>query len=128
MVDDQSMPYVLPFNFGYENNTLYLHSAQQGKKIDILRQNDNVCIAFSIDHQMRHSHEEVACSYGMKFRSVLAYGKVAFVDDFDEKQRILNIVMKKYTGREFTFNAPSIHEVAVFKVGITEVTGKESGY
>ena len=35
-------PYVLPFNFAYENRTIYLHSAPEGKKIDILEKNPKV--------------------------------------------------------------------------------------
>jgi nitroimidazol reductase NimA-like FMN-containing flavoprotein (pyridoxamine 5'-phosphate oxidase superfamily) len=128
MVDPEQKPYVLPFNFGYQDQIIYLHSAREGKKMDILHKNGQVCIAFSTDHVLRHSHDNVACSYGMKYRSVVANGHVEFIDDFDEKQRILNIVMKKYTGREFTFNAPAIHEVEVYRVVIESITGRESGY
>lgn len=39
MVDENNLPYNLPFNFAYENNVLYFHSAPFGKKIDILKQN-----------------------------------------------------------------------------------------
>ncbi len=128
MVDSDSLPYVLPFNFGYEGNTVYLHSAQEGMKMDILRKNPNVCIAFSTDHTLRHSHDEVACSYGMKYRSVLVHGSIEFIDDFEEKKRILNVVMKKYTSREFSFNAPAVNEVCVYKVDVKRISGRESGY
>jgi nitroimidazol reductase NimA-like FMN-containing flavoprotein (pyridoxamine 5'-phosphate oxidase superfamily) len=128
MVNTANEPYVLPFNFGYEENTIYLHSAQEGTKMDILREHPQVCIAFSTDHAMRHSHDEVACSYGMKYRSVLVHGKVDFITDFEEKKRVLNIFMKKYAGREFTFNAPAINEVCVYKVVIEKITARESGY
>lgn len=128
MVDEESHPYVLPFNFAYDGNTIYLHSAQEGTKMDIIRKNPNVCMAFSTDHALRHSHDEVACSYGMKYRSVLVHGKVEFIDAFEEKERILNLVMKKYTGREFTFNAPAVNEVCVYKVVVAKITGRESGY
>lgn len=128
MVDPENKPYVLPFNFAYRDNIIFLHSAQEGKKMDILRNNGNVCIAFSTDHALRHSHDDVACSYGMKYRSALVHGKIEFIDDFEIKQEVLNLFMKKYTGREFTFNAPAIKEVAVYKVEVASITGRESGY
>lgn len=128
MADEKGMPYVLPFNFAYENNNIYLHSAQEGKKMNIMRNNANVCVAFSTDYMLRHSHEQVACSYGMKYRSVLAHGTVEWITGFEEKQRVLNLIMKKYVGREFTFNAPSVHEVAIYKVVVSEITGRQSGY
>jgi uncharacterized protein len=129
MVDDEGKPYVLPFNFGYEDGIIYLHSAGTGKKIDILRSRPSVCIAFSTDHQLKFSNEEVACSYSMRFRSVLAYGDVVFVEDADEKQKILNVIMKQYTGKDdFGYNMPAVMDVCVFKVKVSSFTGKESGF
>lgn len=129
MVDPEGKPYVLPFNFGHESGTIYLHSAGVGKKIDILRQNPEVCIAFSTDHQLKFTNEEVACSYSMRFRSVLAFGKVVFIEDPEEKQRILNIIMRQYTGRDdYEYNMPAVMDVCVYKVDVEEFTGKESGF
>ena len=129
MVDEKNLPYVVPFNFGFEDGVIYLHSAGIGKKIDILKQRPEVCVAFSTDHQLKFVNEGVACSYGMRYRSVLAYGKVLFVDDPDEKQRILNIIMKHYTGRDdFRYNMPAVNDVCVYRIEVTEFTGKESGY
>lgn len=128
MIDQDHKPYVLPFNFGFEEGIIYLHSAIMGKKIDILRNNPNVCISFSTDHQLFHRHEPVACSYGMKYRSVLAYGEIAFIDDYDEKVRILNIIMRKYAGREFEYNPPAVNNVCIYKLEPSKIEGKESGY
>jgi len=127
MVDQEGMPYVLPFNFGYEDDTIFLHSDTKGKKIDILKNNPNVCLAFSTDHKLFFRHETVACSYGMDYRSVLAYGKVVFIDDYDEKVKVLNIIMRKYTDKEFNFNAPAVNNVAVYKVEVSKIEGKVSG-
>jgi nitroimidazol reductase NimA-like FMN-containing flavoprotein (pyridoxamine 5'-phosphate oxidase superfamily) len=128
MIDPDNKPYVLPFNFGYENETIYLHSAPMGKKIDILKTNPDVCVSFSTDHKLFHRHETVACSYGMRYRSVLAFGKVEFIEDFDEKVNVLNIIMKKYAGQEFSYNAPAVNNVSVYKVVIEKIETKISGY
>lgn len=128
MVTPEGNPYVLPFNFGYDEEFIYLHSAPEGKKIETLKNNSKVCIAFSTDYTLRYTSENVACSYGMKFKSVIAYGNIVFIDDYDEKIKIFNIIMKKYTGREFTYNAPAINNVTVMKVKIDELSCRESGY
>lgn len=128
MCDENNTPYVLPFNFGYDGTCIYLHSASEGKKIDILKKNNKVSIAFSTDHVLFHRHEQVACSYGMKFRSVVADGKVTFISDYDKKVEVLNIIMLKYTGKEFTYNAPAVNNVAVYVVHIDSITAKEVGY
>jgi hypothetical protein len=128
MVDKNNLPYVIPFNFGYNEGVIILHSSQKGLKIDILRENPSVCIAFSTDHQLRYQSEQVACSYSMKYRSVLAFGKVEFVDDMDQKVEFLNTMMAHYTDREFTYNSPALREVCTFRVKVERFTAKIYGY
>ena len=124
MVDD-GKPYVLPMNFGYVENTIYLHSAPDGKKIDILTKNNNVCISFDIDQKLKYRDEHVACSWGMRFRSVVLSGKVFFIEDNVEKINCLNIIMKHYTNKEFSYNLPAVKNVKIWKVEIEEITGKK---
>ena len=88
-VVDGDVPYVLPMNFGYKDNVIYLHSAPEGRIIDILNKNNNICITFSTDHELAFQHPEVACSYRMKSKSVVAWGKVAFQEDFEKKRACL---------------------------------------
>ncbi len=128
MVDPDGRPYVIPMNFGYDNNVIYLHSSRTGKKIDILQQNNRVCISFSTDHELRWQSEEVACSYSMKYRSVLAHGHVEFVEEMDEKAEALNMIMKQYTDREFSYNDPALRDVMVFRVVIEKMEGRAYGY
>jgi uncharacterized protein len=128
MVDPDGLPYVLPLNFGHDDGVIYLHSSQHGKKIGILKNNNNVCIAFNTDQVLRFQSEEVACSYSMKYRSVLAYGKVEFIEDPDEKVKALNVIMKQYSPKEFSFNMPSILEVCCWKVKIEKIEGRVYGY
>jgi len=128
MVDDNDVPYVLPMNFGLHEGNIYLHSAQTGKKISILRKRPQVCVSFSTDHELRYQSEQVACSYGMKYRSVLAHGKVEFIEDFDEKVKALNIIMQHYTGKDFKYSDPSIHEVLVWRVVVEKWEGRNYGY
>lgn len=124
MVDEQGKPYVLPFNFGYHRGVVYLHSDKKGKKIDILKNNPAVCINFSTDHDLFKAHDHVACSYGMAYRSVLVYGKVEFIEDNNQKIEALNIFMKQYANRDFTYSEPSVNNVCVLKIKIDDFTGK----
>ena len=48
---DKNRPYIVPLCFGYKDNTLYFHSAGQGKKLDILKKNNLVCFEFDIDYE-----------------------------------------------------------------------------
>jgi uncharacterized protein len=128
MVDENNKPYVLPFNFGYKNKCLYLHGTKTGKKIEILKKNNHVCVTFSTDHSLVYQNDSVACSFTMKFRSVVAYGKVSFIEDYDKKVEVITEVMKKYTGKEYQYSKPSILNLETFIIEIESWTGKESGY
>jgi len=127
MTDESGTPYAIPMNFGYENNTIYLHSAKDGRSIRALEKNPNVCIVFSTNMKLVYQNVEVACSYGAQVASVVCEGKVVFEDDFDEKVRALNIIMKQYSDRTFTYSTPAINNVKVWKVVIESISGKEFG-
>jgi nitroimidazol reductase NimA-like FMN-containing flavoprotein (pyridoxamine 5'-phosphate oxidase superfamily) len=128
MVDLEGKPYVIPMNFGFKDDVIYLHGASHGKKIDILKQHPDVCINFTTDHILRYQNEEVACSWSMKYRSVLCYGQADFIVDPEEKIAAFHIVMAQYTKGEFKFNPPSIREVCVWKVRISRFEGRTYGY
>jgi len=59
---------------------------------------------------------------------VLAFGKVEFIDDLQEKIEFLNTVMSHYTERDFTYSEPSLREVCTYKVKVEKFTAKLYGY
>jgi nitroimidazol reductase NimA-like FMN-containing flavoprotein (pyridoxamine 5'-phosphate oxidase superfamily) len=127
MVDAEGAPYVIPMNFGFRDGVIYLHGAREGKKITILQNNPSVCLNFSTDQALRFQSEEVACSYSMKYRSVLAYGRVDFIEDMAEKTAALDIIMSQYSGRSFRYNPPSLREVCCWKVRVVSFEGRAFG-
>ena len=128
MVDPEGKPYVIPMNFGFDGEYVYFHGSAAGKKVDVLRKNRAVCISFSTDHELRYVNEEVACSWSMRYRSVLVYGEAEFVDDSEEKIKCLDIIMGHYADRRFEYNAPAIREVMVFRVKVEKMEGRVYGY
>ncbi|MFP4663840.1 MAG: pyridoxamine 5'-phosphate oxidase family protein [Bacteroidales bacterium] len=125
---DGEEPYAVPMNFGYRDGVIYLHSAPTGKKFDFLTKNNKVCIVFYVDEAMNIRHEKVACSYSMKFRSVLAYGRLEDITDHQEKIDGMNEVMIQYTGKSFSYNDPAIRGVRVMKVHVDKFTAFNRGY
>lgn len=129
MTKPGSLPYVLPFNFGTDGEFIYLHSGNAGEKIDCLKKNANVCIAFSNSEQLAHQDKNVACSHFMRYKSALVFGQVEFINDNDEKIVALNTIMQHYTGREdYQYNTPAVNNVLVYKVKMDKISGKTFGY
>lgn len=118
-------PYVLGFNFGYNDNCIYLHCAKYGHKLNVLAKNNKICAAFDVDHDFFARHETVACSWRMRYRSVLAWGRAEFIEDYNEKVNALKIIMKQYTEMDFDFNPPSVNNVNIIKIKIDKISGRK---
>jgi uncharacterized protein len=127
MVDKQNTPYVIPMNFGYKDGVIYLHSGPTGHSIDILNLNNNVCVTFSIDHELVFQHPKVACSYRMKAKSVICRGKVCFIENLDDKRDALNIIMSHYSDKTFEYSEPAVKNVKIWEIPIDYISAKEYG-
>ncbi|EKF86646.1 pyridoxamine 5'-phosphate oxidase family protein [Methanobacterium formicicum] len=130
---DGEEPYLVPMNFAYSENRLYLHSATRGRKIDILKENNNICFQMDIKTQMVRS--ENPCNWGMKYLSVIGSGKAHLIDDLQGKKEAMDIIMAKYSQESiesdeqlFEYSEQSLNKVLVIRVEVEEITGKKSGY
>ena len=123
-VCDGNQPYIVPLCFGFKDNTLFFHSAPQGKKIDMLKKNPNVCFEFEIYTQVIKS--AMACKWGMKYKSVIGYGTAEFITDKDRKQQAFDIIMKQYTDESFSYEETLLNAAVIIKVEIQSLTGKQS--
>ena len=118
------LPYVVPLNFGYSENTFYFHGSLKGKKIDMVRENQNVCV--ELDIPLKVVEADDACFWGMHYKSVIGFGKAGILEDMEEKRTGLNIIMAHYSDESFTFDDQFLNATAVIKVEIDRMTGKQS--
>ena len=123
---DGNEPYIVPLCFGYERGALYIHGADAGRKLDILQKNNRVC--FEMDEDVVILPGEKACSFAMKYRSVIGLGKASILKNDEDKLHGLNVIMQHYTGREFDFTKKELDSVLVWKVDIDRLTGKKARY
>ena len=121
---DRNQPYIVPLCFGFKDNTLYFHSAPKGKKIEILKKNPNVCFEFEIFSQVIQS--ATACKWGMKYQSVIGYGKASFITDEDSKRQAFDTIMNQYAQGSFLYKDASLKSAIIVKVEIESMTGKKS--
>jgi nitroimidazol reductase NimA-like FMN-containing flavoprotein (pyridoxamine 5'-phosphate oxidase superfamily) len=72
---------------------------------------------------------EEACDWGMRCRSVIGEGIATLVEDEEEKRAALQALMGKYSGRsDWIFSSDQVQKVAVIRVRITGMSGRQSGY
>ena len=77
-------PSIVPLCFGYEDRTIYLHSAPAGKKIPNLKKIGRCC--FEVNQCDNVVHGERPCAWGMCYRSVIGFGRASFIEDNEEKK------------------------------------------
>lgn len=124
---DGNEPYIVPMSYGYKNNALYFHSANEGRKIDILRKNNRVC--FQMDIKMEIVTSDNPCNWGMKYLSVVGFGKAQIIENHMEKNDALDTIMAKYSPENsYEYSDKAISKVIIIRVEIEEITGKKSGY
>ncbi|UCF43227.1 MAG: pyridoxamine 5'-phosphate oxidase family protein [Planctomycetota bacterium] len=121
-----SQPYIVPLCFGYKDGALYFHSARKGKKLDMLRKNNNVCFEIDVEHELVKAEE--ACDYGMKYRSVIGFGKAVIIDKTELKREALDTIMTNYSTGPFEYSEQVIERTLIIKVEIEAMTAKKSGY
>jgi len=126
-LSDNNMPYIVPVNFGYRDSCLYIHSASEGKKIEMIKNNNEICFEIDIAHEILPGKS--ACHTTMKYYSVIGYGKAYIIDDSEEKIKALNIIIEHYLPESpHKYSEKMLKKIVIIKVEIGTMTGKKSGY
>ncbi len=121
-----SKPYVVPMNFGYDGEYIYLHSAQAGKKIDALKQ--CAYVSFTAVAYDAVIPGEKACNWSAKYQSVMGGGIAEFLENDDEKMLALDHLMSNFQKGPFEYAPQALARIAIIKIKITEISGKQAGY
>jgi len=122
--------YIVPMNFGYETDdagalTLYFHCANEGRKLDMIAKNPEVCFEMDTGHMFVPGKGENACGATMNFESIIGYGTIEVSTDEKERIRALTQIMKHYTaGESFTFDEKVLLKTTVLKLRVRTCTGK----
>ncbi|MDP6099867.1 MAG: pyridoxamine 5'-phosphate oxidase family protein [Dehalococcoidia bacterium] len=125
-LSDNDVPYMVPVNFGYQDGCLFIHTAREGMKIDIIRRNNRVC--FGVEADLELTEGATACKWGMRYRSVIGFGIASFVEGSEDKRAALDIIMRHYSSDSHEYSEKLVKKVAIIRVEIDTMAGKQSGY
>ena len=121
---DGNQPYVVPLSFGYHENSLYFHTGKKGRKMAILKKNNRVCFEMEVDLEIVPADDP--CKWNMRYRSVVGYGRAVILENPAEKIKALDVLVKHYGGAVTAYDEKRVNGLAVIKVAIDSVKGKES--
>lgn len=121
---DDMRPYGVPLSHVYANGKLYFHSALQGHKVELIKQNDKA--SFTVIGQ-DEIHPETYTTY---YRSVIAFGKVRIIEDETEKMQALQLLGRRCNPDDAEGLAKEIasgfKRCLIFEMTIERLTGKQS--
>lgn len=125
-MQDEKELYLVPLSYGYELKegwlTLYFHSAKEGRKLDIWKNNPNVC--FEICCEGEPVHADTPCNSGYYYSSVIGYGRVEFITETEQKCRALSVMFAHQAGKHIEFTEEQANTVCVYKIVSSRFTGK----
>ena len=123
---DTNIPYIVTMNFGYsggDNPCFYFHCASEGKKLEMMKKNNFVCFELDTDHEIYEG--ENGCDWGMKFSSVVGYGRISVIEDSKSRINGLDCIMSHYSERkDFVYNERVLGNTTILRLDIEEMTGK----
>lgn len=122
---DADYPYILPLNYGHEDNALYFHCATEGRKIDLIRKNNKVC--FEIESEYRLVTDDISCKWTSEFRSLIGVGEIEIIHNPEEKVKGLDIIMQQHGKADNQYLSKILTKLLVLKLNIKELSGKQSG-
>ena len=124
VLGDNDYPYGVPIGFAYKDNTIYCHCMPSGHKYDAMKKHDKVCLTIIETDQV------VPEEYTTYFRSVVVFGRARIVEDLEEKHKIVDYLVEKYSPDY----KEGVHEMfkkriawmGAFEIDIDHVSGKEA--
>lgn len=148
MIDADKISYGVPVSIVRDKNTLYFHSAKEGRKASILKRSPNVSVVFVGDVKVpeNFTKEEldefaqdeskaavfISSVFTTEYESAIVTGKVVLVDDEGEKVNAMRLICDKYASSKMGYFDIAIkaglNKVDVYKIEIENITAKRKKY
>ena len=126
MIDTDGRPYCLPISIARDEDIIYFHSAKEGRKIDALRNDPNVCMS-CVGDTLRAKDK-----FTTEFESAILRGKASEVTEDEEKIHALRLICERHTPTNMhkfdTAIEKSLFRTGVWKIEIADITGKRKKY
>lgn len=120
-IDNQSQPYGVPLSYAYADNAIYIHSANEGTKLDNIICNSNVC--FTVVGKTK----VLPSKFSTDYESAIVFGRARITAGADKVKGLMEII-KKYSpkfikeGEEYIERAKE--KTTVVKIEIVDFSGK----
>jgi len=131
----EDYPYTVPVNYVWFDGSIFFHGMGSGKKVDILSEEPPVC--FTVYEEFGTVKDPMPCHADTSYMSVMLFGKIEKIHDFEEAATALWKLVEKYmpgyyqkplTSKFIEQYKSSLdgNRVSVFKLTPEHITAKEN--
>ena len=121
---DDGYPYTIPISYTYDNQQLFFHSANEGHKIDAIR--NNAKVSFCVIDQ----DDVIQETFTTHYRSVIVFGRASIITDPNQRQLALESLVRKYSPDFLEKGQQEIRQawdhVSIIAVTIEHKSGKSN--
>lgn len=126
-IHGEMYPYVVPVSFGMEiadnKAVIYFHCAMQGMKVDLIKNNPNVCVEGEVFKKIEKTEHGITARY----ESVIGFGKCVFLNDYDEIIHGMKLLTEHYGYNEYPLErCAGLKHLLVGKIVLDEIYGKRN--
>lgn len=145
--DKNNKVYAVPISPARVIDVLYIHSAKEGHKVDVIKSNSRVVLTFVggvkvpdpiKEEEFIESKEKnqlaalTSKHFTTQFESAIVVGKAVILENLEEKTEGLRAISQKYTPMNMKYFdeavSASIERTMVIKIEIEEITAKRKKY
>lgn len=123
MNDADGKPYGVPISPVLVDNTVYFHCAPDGKKLECIAFQPDVCLVCA------DGVVPIPEQYSTAFHSAIAFGTASIVQDEAEKIEALRLICEKYAASNMAgFDeaiSRSLHRTWIVRIDLSQITGKQ---
>lgn len=147
-LNEDGSPYAVPVSTARDGNVIYIHGACDGRKIENIKRNPAVSIAFVGDvnvpspiekAEFREAKKEksslgklVSKKFTTEFESAVIFGRAYVVEDDREKTLGLKLISEKYTPENMDYFEAAVEvslgRTCVIRIELDEISGKRKKY
>ncbi|MDO5571623.1 MAG: pyridoxamine 5'-phosphate oxidase family protein [Bacteroidales bacterium] len=123
LITPEGFPYALPINFVWNNNnSIYLHCAPEGRKLNCIKHNDSGCFTIV------GSTNVISRKFTTSYSSIVIQVKAVINLSKDEKMDALKLFISKYSPNDvelgLKYTEKSFHRTEIIRLDILEMSGK----
>ncbi len=148
VIGDGKVPYSLPLSIVRDGDVLFFHSAQEGTKVELFKNDTDVSVVFvgethipgnfskdqldEMSKDVSKAVQLISKVFTTEFESAVVTGKVNLVEDRDQKIHALKLICEKYTPDKMDYFPIAIKsgldKTNIYTINIDKITAKRKKY